>query len=79
IKVRDHGAGFDLSSLEGNSRSVTGLGLVGLNERIEMLGGKLEIRSRPDHGVEAVIFAPMKVHDHLISDSCCRERGSANG
>jgi two-component system CheB/CheR fusion protein len=79
ITVRDHGAGFDMDSLVGDSRSVTGLGLVGLNERIEMLGGKLEIRSKPEHGVEAVIIAPMKVQDHLISanPSFC-DRGSAN-
>lgn len=60
IVVRDHGVGFDLENTGKNSLGTTGFGLIGLHERLELLGGKFEIHSTSDHGVEAVIFAPLE-------------------
>jgi len=57
--IRDHGFGFDMGTLRNCGRTGTGFGLLGLYERLEMLGGKLELKSKPNHGVEAVIIAPM--------------------
>jgi signal transduction histidine kinase len=53
ITVRDDGSGFDVESARrGPSR-----GLVGMHERIELLGGSLRIESTPDDGtrIQAVI------------------------
>jgi signal transduction histidine kinase len=36
----------------------SGFGLFGLRERLEMLGGSLQIHSRKTKGVEAIIIAP---------------------
>lgn len=44
VTVRDDGQGMD------PSRARLGLGLVGLRERVEMLGGRLRIESRPGGG-----------------------------
>jgi|GEM_PF-4640665 len=55
VAVRDHGIGF-----EDATSTHSGFGLFSLRERLEMMGGKLEIHSTPHQGVEAVILAPRK-------------------
>ena len=46
VIVEDDGRGFDVEEALHSGR----LGLLGMRERAEMLGGTLEIESRPDHG-----------------------------
>ncbi len=45
LAITDDGIGFDPDSIERN-----GLGLVAMLERLELLGGSLEVRSRPGAG-----------------------------
>jgi signal transduction histidine kinase len=47
VLVEDDGHGFDLAS------PTSGLGLVGMRERVELTGGRLEISSRPGTRVSA--------------------------
>lgn len=61
VTVRDRGLGFDVARLGGNVRSGSGFGLTSLHERLEILGGSLEIHSGSNRGVEAIILAPMKM------------------
>lgn len=61
VTVRDVGQGFDAARLGRNVTSGSGFGLTSLHERLEILGGSLEIRSGPNRGVEAIILAPMKM------------------
>jgi signal transduction histidine kinase len=54
IEVRDDGNGFDLDSARrGPSR-----GLVGMNERVELLGGTLHIESTPGEGTHVRAIIP---------------------
>jgi signal transduction histidine kinase len=46
LTIRDNGRGFDHASID-NSRK---FGLRGMNERVEMLGGKLSVDSTPGQG-----------------------------
>ena len=57
LEVRDWGRGFDPRSV----RSAHGehVGLVGMRERVHLLGGRLEIRSGPDHGTTIRITLPV--------------------
>lgn len=57
VTVKDAGKGFDPANLTLKS-SGCGLGLLTVRERINMLGGSLELRSKPGAGAEAVILAP---------------------
>ncbi len=52
--IRDDGRGFDLE------QASNGLGLIGIKERVKMLGGKLEIHSSPGNGttIEILIGQP---------------------
>lgn len=52
IEVSDQGCGFVPTEV---SASETGLGLIGLRERIESLGGTLEISSAPGKGTRLVM------------------------
>jgi PAS domain S-box-containing protein len=52
--VEDDGIGFDPDLLETNQR----LGLVGMRERAEMIGGTLTIESYPGKGTSIIVEAP---------------------
>jgi signal transduction histidine kinase len=51
--VVDDGRGFDLAS------SRAGVGLSVMRERIEALGGKIEVRGRPGQGTEVTVRVPL--------------------
>lgn len=53
LKVRDDGAGFD------PARPANGLGLASMHERLRFVGGRLEIRSRPDEGTVLKATVPL--------------------
>ena len=60
LEVRDSGRGFDPAALEtlggGPGERV---GFAGMRERVSMLGGELEIRSRPDAGASIAVTIPL--------------------
>lgn len=64
VTVRDHGLGFDLEGSDPKKQKATGFGLMGLRERLEMLGVHFTLHSQPNQGVEAVIIAPRKTNHH---------------
>ena len=49
--IRDDGRGFDVAAVWAR-RGERGLGLIGIQERAEALGGSVEVRSAPDAGTE---------------------------
>ena len=52
--VEDDGIGFDADAVEGSGH----LGLVGMKERAELLGGILTIESRPGQGATIYLEVP---------------------
>jgi len=50
IDVEDDGRGFDPASIAPDDHSLRGIGLIGMRERVEILGGKFEIDSAPGQG-----------------------------
>jgi signal transduction histidine kinase len=54
LSVADNGSGM---SDEWESRS-TGIGLLGLEERLSLLGGHLNILSKPEHGTRITAYVP---------------------
>ena len=55
--VRDDGRGFDAATALAR-RGDRGLGLIGIRERAEALGGTVDIRSTPDQGTELCVVIP---------------------
>jgi signal transduction histidine kinase len=68
LSVRDDGAGFDVASAlqPGMTR---GLGLAGIRERIDALGGTLEIRSVPGEGSRIDVAVPLEPRQGDVLDA----------
>ncbi len=58
IVVSDEGIGFDASGWAARDGSMGGLGLIGLRERIESLGGTFDLESSSGSGTRVSIVAP---------------------
>jgi signal transduction histidine kinase len=58
LTVTDNGRGFDPRKLSGPSRQ-GGLGLYGMRERIELLGGRFAIEAAPDRGTKVIAEIPL--------------------
>jgi signal transduction histidine kinase len=59
IVVEDEGAGFDSSKLEFRVTKSGGFGLFNIKERLDSLGGRIDVDSRPDAGTRIVLRAPL--------------------
>jgi len=57
VEVRDNGVGFHLAAVEQQPRSH--LGLIGMRERAESVGGTLDIWSRPGGGTRVTLRLPL--------------------
>jgi signal transduction histidine kinase len=60
LDVLDDGIGFDVGHVRPNATTKSGLGLMGMRERIEKLGGSLLIESSPDEGAAIVAVVPLQ-------------------
>jgi PAS domain S-box-containing protein len=61
LVVLDNGIGFDSRSwYEHNSRA-SKFGLVGISERVQLLGGAYKIISKPQHGTRIEVVLPIRV------------------
>jgi signal transduction histidine kinase len=60
--IRDDGRGFDAGGTL-NGKAPRGLGMVGMRERLDALGGDMVIRSNPGRGTELRITVPLEGHD----------------
>ena len=64
LAVEDDGRGFDVSSLRSKRDGKSGgLGLIGMRERSEMLGGTFTIQSRPEQGTRVEVQIPLMTRD----------------
>jgi signal transduction histidine kinase len=61
IEIKDDGKGFDLVGVLESAREGTyiGLGLLGMEERIALLDGKLNIWSEPGMGTRIKVYVPI--------------------
>lgn len=57
-RIRDDGVGFDPAALPKASKNA--LGIIGIRERLNVLGGSLEIQSAPQQGTELKIEVPVE-------------------
>jgi signal transduction histidine kinase len=64
VEIEDDGDGFDPAGVAGPVPSARGLGLMGIRERLELLGGSAEIESAPGQGTRVVLRAPLEETGH---------------
>jgi PAS domain S-box-containing protein len=58
VAIEDDGVGFDMVALTLSPDSGRGLGLLGMQERVALLGGEFTIDSAPGHGTRISIAVP---------------------
>ena len=59
LRVRDDGAGFDAPAARRRALSGASMGILGMEERVSLLGGELELVTRPGAGTEVRARFPM--------------------
>jgi signal transduction histidine kinase len=60
VSVEDDGVGFNISEITSIATKTRGFGLFSIRERLEQLGGRLEIDSKPGCGTRVTVIAPLK-------------------
>jgi len=55
LRISDSGTGFDLDRQSDHS----GIGLIGMSERLRLVGGKLSVNSDPNQGTEILVEVPL--------------------
>jgi signal transduction histidine kinase len=65
VSVTDDGRGFDYEDGNSSQGRSGGIGLAGMQERFDLLGGQLEINSVPGKGTTVIAYAPYQIgKDH---------------
>lgn len=65
VRIADNGVGFDLT--EATSSRERGLGLFGMRERVELIGGSFLIRSAPGAGTTMLVRVPLGVWEPQLA------------
>ena len=61
LTIRDDGAGFEVEAARERAAHGASLGLVGMEERVSLAGGTIDIDSTPGRGTEIRARFPLKV------------------
>lgn len=64
--IEDDGKGFDPQRVLMSEDHGRGLGLHGMKERIELVGGSLEFESRPDEGTTIMLEVPLLIKEGIL-------------
>jgi signal transduction histidine kinase len=59
LLIRDDGVGFDVGAAWERAARGTSLGLLGMQERVSLVGGELDVTSTPGQGTQVRIFIPL--------------------
>lgn len=62
ILIRDNGVGFQVEKQREDS-----FGLIGMSERVDLLGGKITIHSEPNEGTAVMINIPIKQEEEVTT------------
>lgn len=60
LTVSDNGKGFDVGRTEPAMHRPGGFGLFNIRERLDYIGGRMEVYSEKDRGSRFVLYAPLK-------------------
>ncbi len=64
VEIEDDGHGFDPASVAVPGPSGRGLGLLGMRERLSMVGGVVEVISSADAGTRVILRVPFEEENH---------------
>ena len=61
LLIRDNGIGFDVQAARESAARGESLGLLGMEERVRLLSGRIDIRSSPERGTEVYVYFPIQL------------------
>ena len=59
LVIRDDGIGFDLNAAQERAALGLSFGLLSMQERVQLVGGAIEIKSKPSKGTEIRAYFPL--------------------
>jgi PAS domain S-box-containing protein len=59
LVIHDDGVGFNVAAVRQGDHGKRALGLLGMEERVSLAGGRFECRSSPEHGTEIHAWFPL--------------------
>ncbi|MFH1032583.1 MAG: histidine kinase [Chloroflexota bacterium] len=65
VEIRDNGQGFDLAETLSSAVSVGHIGLLGMKQRAEMLGGELRIKTSEGAGTNIILSLPILPEEEI--------------
>ncbi len=68
ICVADDGKGFNMQNIASMARKEAGFGLFSIRERINHIGGRLTVESKPGYGTKITLAAPLACNRHRARD-----------
>jgi PAS domain S-box-containing protein len=77
VQVADEGVGFDPAQLRVTGGDLGGFGLLGIQERLELLGGGMEIESAPGKGSRFTLWIPVQRAEAVATPAAPTEETSA--
>jgi PAS domain S-box-containing protein len=75
LRVRDAGAGFDVEE----AKRQRGLGLVSMQERVNLVRGMFSVESKPGAGTTIIASVPLLAANRSLTDGDCEQAGSMTG
>lgn len=60
LTVEDDGCGFDMTAVQQTDQPNHGLGLLSMRERVDTVGGEIDIHARPGHGTRVHVSLPLE-------------------
>lgn len=72
LRIDDDGCGFDPGHLGGGKPGSGQLGLIGMRQRVTLLGGTLNIETKPGCGTHVTACLPVEVPSIVAGESCLR-------
>jgi PAS domain S-box-containing protein len=64
VEIVDDGKGFDVAEVLQKEREASGFGLFSIRERLDYVGGRININSKPNRGTYVTLFAPVENNQH---------------
>lgn len=66
LTIRDDGVGFDVAVARQNAIKGNSMGLLGMEERAQLIGGHIQLASAPDKGTEIHALLPISFKEQAV-------------
>jgi signal transduction histidine kinase len=66
LVIRDDGVGFDVNAVKDRMPGDRSLGLLGMQERVQLVDGQIKIESDPNRGTEIRAIFPLSAHEPAL-------------